>query len=181
MLSEDLCDVYRQQHGFRVSIFRPRMILGPGRLGILKKLFGLIRHNLPVPMVGDGSNSYQMVSVHDCVQATLRAAAKDFPDSVYNMGSDNPPTVRELLSTLIEHADSRSFLVPTPVKPIQQVLRGLDLAGMTLMYPEQFLIANEQYVLDLRRPKEELGWSPQFGDLDMMRQAYAEYLQLYPQ
>ena len=47
----------------RATIFRPRLITGPGRLGILGKLFTLIKAGLPVPMIGSGTNRYQMVGV----------------------------------------------------------------------------------------------------------------------
>ena len=39
--SEKICYEYRKK-GFNITIFRPRMILGPGRLGVLKKLFKLL-------------------------------------------------------------------------------------------------------------------------------------------
>ena len=45
------------------------MIIGPGRLGLLKKLFFLIKNNLPVPMIGSGKNRYQFISVFDCADA----------------------------------------------------------------------------------------------------------------
>ena len=53
----------------RATIFRPRLITGPGRLGILGKLFTLIKAGLPVPMIGSGTNRYQMVGVGDCARA----------------------------------------------------------------------------------------------------------------
>ena len=59
---EEICFEYRKQ-GMNITIFRPRMINGPGRLGILVKLFKLIDMNLPVPTIGNGKNHYQMISV----------------------------------------------------------------------------------------------------------------------
>src|SRR5262249_38057641 len=50
------------KEGIGATIFRPRLITGPGRLGIFSKLFGLIRRDLPVPLVGNGTNRYQMIS-----------------------------------------------------------------------------------------------------------------------
>jgi dTDP-glucose 4,6-dehydratase len=57
------------QRGMNISLFRPRLIIGPGRLGILEKLFKLIDMNLPVPMIGSGKNPYQFISVFDCAEA----------------------------------------------------------------------------------------------------------------
>ena len=52
---EEICREYRQK-GMNITIFRPRMINGPGRLGILVKLFKLIDMNLPIPTIGNGKN-----------------------------------------------------------------------------------------------------------------------------
>ncbi|MBT8132531.1 MAG: NAD(P)-dependent oxidoreductase, partial [Gammaproteobacteria bacterium] len=67
-LIENYC-IEKRQEGLNVSIFRPRLIIGPGRLGILTNLFKLIRKNLPVPLIGSGNNRYQMISVFDCAEA----------------------------------------------------------------------------------------------------------------
>jgi dTDP-glucose 4,6-dehydratase len=74
----------------RISIFRPRLIIGPGRLGILSKLFTLIDANLPVPMIGSGRNPYQFISVFDCAEAARLAWRAGVPNEAYNLGSDNP-------------------------------------------------------------------------------------------
>lgn len=79
--SEEVCRQFRQE-GMAITIMRPRLIIGPGRLGILEKLFTLIWRSLPVPLIGSGHNRYQMVSVHDCVSAAILAVKCDLPDRV---------------------------------------------------------------------------------------------------
>ncbi len=172
--SEELCEAYRRR-GMNVTIFRPRLIIGPGRLGILTKLFRLIDLNLPVPVIGDGRNHYQFISVFDCVSASLAAVDRGVPNAAYNLGSLDPPTVRELLTTLIKAAGSRSFVLPTPAGLVKRVLAGLDLAGLPLMDPEQYLIADETCVLDVSKAERELGWRPRYRDDDMLLAAYREY------
>lgn len=93
---ERICREYRAK-GMNVTIMRPRMINGPGRLGILVKLFKLIDRNLPVPMIGNGRNHYQMISVYDCVNAVLCAIDKGLPNKEYNLGSKGSPDIRTLL------------------------------------------------------------------------------------
>ena len=66
--TEELAAEWRRR-GMHISLFRPRLIIGPGRLGILEKLFKLIDWNLPVPMIGSGKNPYQFISVFDCAEA----------------------------------------------------------------------------------------------------------------
>lgn len=174
LASEHLCRRYREK-GFSVSIFRPRLIIGPGRLGILSKLFRLIDMNLPVPMIGPGRNAYQFVSVFDCASAARLAWEAGVPDGEYNLGSDNPPPVRELLSRLVREAGSRSMLLPTPGWAVKRVLDFLDLVNLPLMDPEQYLIADEYCIVDTSRAKADIGWTPAHRDDDMLVAAYREY------
>jgi len=172
--SELLCEAYREK-GMKISIFRPRLIIGPGRLGILQKLFRLIELNLPVPLIGDGSNPYQFISVFDCASAAARAAEKGVPNSAYNLGSVDPPSVRDLLKGLIDAAGSRSLLIPTPAGLVKGTLDLLDRIGTPLMDPEQYLIADERCIVDVSKADRELDWRPQHRDEDMLRAAYVEY------
>ena len=174
LLSEQLCREYRAK-GMNITIFRPRMIMGPGRAGILLKLFKLIDLNLPVPTVGNGHNHYQMISVFDCVSAVLCAIEKGIPNKEYNLGSENAPDVRALLQNTIRQAHKHSLVIPTPGKLVKATLRFLDNIGLTLMYPEQFMIADEEYILDISETKKDLGWQPKYNDADMLAEAYKIY------
>lgn len=171
---EDICREYRQK-GMNITIFRPRMIVGPGRMGILTKLFKLIDWNLPCPTIGNGKNHYQMVSVFDCVDAIICAVNKGFPNKEYNLGSKNPPDINTLLKGLIKSAKSKSFLLHAPGKITKRTLRLLDKIHLTLMYPEQFMIADEEYILDISETENDLDWSPKYNDEDMIKESYKLY------
>ena len=173
---EDLCREYRAK-GMNITIFRPRMINGPGRLGILTKLFRLIDLNLPVPTIGNGKNHYQMVSVFDCVSAVICAIDKGLPNKEYNLGSKDSPDIRTLLKGTVKAAGKHSPVIPTPGRLVKRVLGIMDSIGLTLMYPEQFMIADEEYVLDISETEKDLGWHPQYNDEDMLKEAYRMYKQ----
>lgn len=173
--AEDICRLYRAK-GFHITIFRPRMINGPGRLGILKKLFVLIKHNLPVPTIGNGHNCYQMVSVFDCVSATLLSIEKGCPNREYNLGSEDAPSTRKLLQGLIKEVGSKSPVVPTPGRLVKLVLGLFGKLGLEIMYKEQYMIADEDYVLDISGTSADLGWKPQYNDRDMIIEAYRMWL-----
>lgn len=172
--TELLCEKYRTK-GFNIPIFRPRLIIGPGRLGILEKLFKLVDMNLPVPTIGNGKNYYQFISVSDCADACICAVNSGFPNEEYNLGSLNPPTVNELLGTLIKEADSKSILLPTPAFLVKFVLDIFDRINMPIMDPEQYLIADETCVLDVSKGERQLNWVPKDDDTDMLLAAYRDY------
>lgn len=164
------------EFGLKATIFRPRLIAGAGRLGILTKLFRLIKNGFPVPLIGAGGNRYQMIAVEDCVSAALRAAERDCPPGPFNLGSNNPPAVRELLRELIRRANSRSLLMPTPAMVVQATLSLFDQLGLSLLYPEQFAVANVDYVLDTETTKTGLSWEPTKNDIDILFEAYSAFL-----
>ncbi|MEM0899009.1 MAG: NAD(P)-dependent oxidoreductase [Pseudomonadota bacterium] len=172
--AEKIAETWRER-GMDITIIRPRLIIGPGRLGILGKLFKLIDLNLPVPMIGAGSNPYQFISVFDCAEVARLAWENGCPNKAYNLGSDNPPPVKQLLGELIKSAGSKSILLPTPGFAVKWTLSGLDWLNMPIMDPEQYMIADEYCVRDTTAAKADFGWQPKFRDEDMLREAYAEY------
>jgi dTDP-glucose 4,6-dehydratase len=172
---EDYC-IGKRSQGLRVSIFRPRLITGPGRVGILGKLFHLMRLNLPVPLIGSGANRYQMVSVFDCASAAVCSARKGVVNGEFNLGSAEPPTVRQLLSELIRQAGSKSILIPTVAAPAKVLLRALDRINLPILVPEQFEIADHDYVVDIEPTMRLLDWTPRHSDQDMMNEAYRQFL-----
>ena len=72
-------------------------------------------------------------------------------------------------------------IVDVRVADVGQILRRcraldlLDLLNMPLMDPEQYLIADEECILDVSKGERELGWVPQYRDEDMLNAAYSEY------
>lgn len=172
--TEKLCKYYRTL-GMDITVFRPRMIIGPGRLGILKKLFWLIDRSLPVPTIGNGKNCYQMISVFDCVSAIQCAIRCGIPNEEYNLGSENPPSVHELLTGLIQDVGSHSIVVPTPGRLVKATLSLMGTMGLEIMYKEQYMIADENYILDIAKTARQLDWRPRYKDSDMIVQAYQEF------
>ncbi|PAF53521.1 hypothetical protein BKH42_05600 [Helicobacter sp. 13S00482-2] len=172
--SEKLCEEYRKK-GFNITIFRPRMIVGKGRFGILIKLFKLMDMGLPIPMIGSGNNCYQMVSVLDCANAIYLALQKGIPNAEFNLGSKNPPKVKDLLRKVILQTGSKSLLIPTYGRFVKFCLGFLGFLGLEIMYKEQYEIADEEYIVDITETQNILGWEPLQEDGDMLLEAYDEY------
>ena len=67
------------RRGLEVVILRPKTFIGPERLGVFEILFDWIREGRRIPILGDGSNRYQLLAVEDLVDATVSAAAPTSP------------------------------------------------------------------------------------------------------
>lgn len=168
---EDVCEEYREK-GINISIFRPRMVMGPGRLGLLANLFKLVKAGLPVPTIGSGANRYQFVSVFDCASFAIQAGDEGCPNGAWNLGSVNNPSTREVLKALIRHADSKSTVIPTPAFAVKAVLGTLDALDMTLLTREQYAIADEDYVVDVEDLREAFGRVPSGSDEEMILETW---------
>lgn len=168
---EDVCEEWREK-GINISIFRPRMVMGPGRLGLLANLFKLVKANLPVPTIGSGKNRYQFVSVFDCASFAIQAGDMGCPAGAWNLGSVNNPSTKNVLKSLITHAGSKSVVIPTPAFAVKSVLGTLDALDMTLLTREQYAIADEDYVVDVEDLREMYGRVPEGSDEDMIIQAW---------
>jgi len=79
------------------------------------------------------------------------------------------------LQSVIKTAGSHSKVMPTPGKLVKFVLNIFDTIGLSIMYKEQFMIADEEYILDISDTETELGWEPKYNDADMISQAYQMY------
>lgn len=174
LAGERLCEA-AAAGGLRVSVLRPRLIIGPGRLGILKKLFDRIRAGRPVYMLGSGANRYQMVAVADVAGACI-AAMQTRAAGKFNIGSTNPPPVRDLLAGVIRKAGSPSRLESLPGAPAAAALWLLHAFRVAPLVPEQFRIAGVNYVLDTSRARRTLGWTPAYSDEEMLWAAYQAYV-----
>lgn len=172
--SEKICMAARDR-GMCVTIFRPRLIVGPGRLGVLQKLFDRIRAGRRVPMLGPGTQRYQMVSVADVASACVAAAQKPLNET-FNLGSANPPSVRDLLAHVIRRAGSNARLISLPRWAARAALWSLHGIRAAPLAPEQFRIADIDYVLNTARARDQLGWEARLNDADMLWSAYETYV-----
>lgn len=167
----------RAAHGAirEVTILRPCVTVGPGRLGLLRSLFDRVRAHRAIPVLGDGRNRHHLVAVEDVAEACRRALDHD-GGGTFNVGSRDPATVRDLLTDLCRRAGSRSRLLPLPAGPGQLGLGLLWSVRLSPLNPEQFRIAPLDYVLDTTAARTQLGFEARLPDTDCLYAAYRWYV-----
>ncbi|MFH1835210.1 MAG: NAD(P)-dependent oxidoreductase [Methanobacteriota archaeon] len=163
------------KEGLDASIIRPRMIVGPGRLGLLTILFDWIRRNKRVYLIGSGENKFQMVSVYDLVDACMLCMEKGSGE-IFNIGEANPSRVCDLIQAVIDHAGSKSKITPINDFIARNALRTLDYFKLTPLNVEHYLIADKEFVLDTSKAERILGWKPNYSAIEMMTQGYDYYM-----
>jgi nucleoside-diphosphate-sugar epimerase len=164
------------RRGLEVVIVRPKTFIGPERLGVFEILFDWIREGRRIPILGDGSNRYQLLAVEDLVEATVSAATADVAGETFNIGATKFGTVRSDLEGLIAHAGSGSRLRPVPAKPAELALRGLELARLSPLAEWHYRTAHRDSYVDVSKAQKLLGYAPRLSNEQALCETYDWYL-----
>lgn len=155
-------------------IFRCPTIVSAGRLGLLGILFEFIDENRIVWVVGSGENKYQFIYSDDLADACLKALDIDRTE-VYNIGSDNVRSFREVYGYVIKNAGSKSRVGSLPKKITLFGMRLMHKLGLSPLGPYQYKMIAESFVFDTHKIKRELAWKPTKTNEDMLLEAYEYY------
>jgi UDP-glucose 4-epimerase len=143
--------LYGQINGIRVAVLRLTNTYGPcmrvkdARQTFLGYWFRLLLTGQPLTIFGDGEQRRDFTYVDDAVRAFLVTAANaEGTGHVYNLGSDEVVSLRELAELLVDVAGEGSYeLVAFP--------------------PDRQAIDIGDYYGDFSRIRQSLGWEPLIG------------------
>jgi nucleoside-diphosphate-sugar epimerase len=159
-------------------MLRPMSLFGDGMTGVFVLLFDWVRRGRRVFLLGNGRNRVQMVAADDVARAAVLAAqAKDAAGLIVNIGSDpaSVPTVRAQVEALIRYAGSPSRVTPIPASLLRSAARALNVFGLSPIVPEHYLLADRNFVLDITRARERLGWEPAGDNVRITCEAFDWY------
>jgi nucleoside-diphosphate-sugar epimerase len=155
---------------------RPKSFVGTGRLGIFQILFDWIESGKRIPVLGDGTNRFQLMEVRDLVEAACLAALRGRDREVYNIGASEFGTVNEDLGALLKYANTGSRIIHIPSQPTKTILGVLSALHLSPVYRWVYDTADQDSFVSTEKAQKELGWRPQFSNKDAMINTYAWYL-----
>jgi nucleoside-diphosphate-sugar epimerase len=164
------------RRGLEVVVIRPKTFIGPERLGVFEILFDWIREGRRIPILGDGSNRYQLLAVEDLVEATVSAATRDVAGETFNVGAAEFGTVRSDLEGLIAHSGSGSRLQAFPARPAELGLRALELARLSPLAEWHYRTAHRDSYVDIAKAQRLLGYEPRLSNEQALCETYDWYL-----
>ena len=168
---------YRDR-GLRISVLRPRTIVGTERLGIFHILFDWIKAGKRIPIIGSGNNLFQFISVRDCVEACILAAQGQSNED-FNIGAEEYSTVRADLEGLVTHAGSGSRVMSIPAPLVKSSLQILDLLRLSPLMDWQYKVADKPFYFDISKAKNLLWWQPQDSNVKMFTDSYDWYIKYF--
>ncbi|NQU76252.1 MAG: NAD(P)-dependent oxidoreductase [Planctomycetes bacterium] len=159
---------------FDCVILRTPTIIDCGRLGLLAILFEFIREGRTVWVVGRGANRYQFIYAPDLADACVKAMEKKV-SGIFNVGSDNVQTLREVFEYVVRKAQTASKVASLPKAPTLALMRLAHVLRISPLGPYHYKMISENFLFDTAKIKGQLGWRPTLTNGQMLYRAYKYY------
>lgn len=152
--------LYQLLHGLDYRVLRVANPYGPGQeanraQGVVGTFLSRVVHDQPIEVWGDGSVVRDYLYISDTVAALLQAAAHQGEERIFNIGSGEGHSVREIIAA-VERVTGKK------AKASYTAARKFDVPVS---------------VLDISRAKQELGWQPRVNLDEGLRQTLAHIKQ----
>ncbi|MFH1198284.1 MAG: NAD-dependent epimerase/dehydratase family protein [bacterium] len=175
--AEEECIKFREK-GMCVPILRPKSFIGPERLGVFALFYDWASTGHGFPMIGDGSNRYQLLDIEDLCEATYLCATLDrsIVNDTFNIGAKEFTTMREDYQAVLDCAGFKKKIVGLPEKPIIWTLKFLEALKLSPLYKWVYETASKDSFVSIAKAEKNLGYSPKFSNKDALVRNYKWYL-----
>ncbi|MDE2819019.1 MAG: NAD-dependent epimerase/dehydratase family protein [Chloroflexota bacterium] len=175
--AEDICFAYRAE-GMTVPVIRPKSFVGPERLGVFALFYDWAKDGRGFPMLGDGSNRYQLLDVEDlceaiCLCMTLPEGAIN---DTFNIGAKDFTTMGEDYQAVLDYAGFGKKVTGLPAEPAIFLLRLLESLQLSPLYKWVYETAAKDSYVSIQKAQEQLGFTPKFSNKDALIRNYQWYL-----
>ena len=127
------------------------------------------RLRLRIPLLGDGTNHYQLLEVTDLVDAIVRAATVETcVNETMNIAADRYQTLNEDMQALFDHAGSGSKLWHLPARPGEFALRGLELVRLSPLAAWHYGTMWRDSYVEVDKAKRLLDWQPRYSNAEAL-------------
>ncbi len=176
--AEALCNSARRS-GLGVSILRPKSFVGPERLGAFELLYDWAFSGRSFPVLGPGTNRYQLLDVEDLCEA-IHLCANGKPsavDDTFNVGAREFGTLRESFQAVLDRAGKGRHVVSLPAKPAKALLCVFGALGLSPLYRWIYETATQESFVSIERLQSRLGYNPKYSNREALIRNYDWYVE----
>ncbi len=177
IMAEEACLAYRAK-GMVVPILRPKSFVGPERLGVFALLYDWAKDGRNFPLLGSGSNRYQLLDVEDLCEAIYRCLTLDAAavNDTFNIGARVFASMREDYQAVLDEAGFGRRIVPLPARPAIAVLRLLEFFKLSPLYRWVYETASRDSVVAIDKAERQLGFTPRYSNREALVRNFRWYL-----
>lgn len=175
--AEKICETYRAR-GMTIPILRPKSFVGPERLGVFALFFEWASEGRGFPLIGDGTNRYQLLDVEDLCEAIHLAATlpTERVNDTFNIGAKEFTTMREDYQAVLDDAGFGGSMRSFPALPVIFALRVLEALKLSPLYKWVYETASKDSFVSTEKAERELQWTPRFSNQDALLRNYRWYV-----
>jgi len=176
--AEEVCLRYRER-GMCVPIVRPKSFIGPERLGVFALFYDWAYTGHGFPMIGDGSNRYQLLDVEDLCDAIYLCCTLEqgVVNDTFNIGAEEFATMREDYQAVLDRAGHGKKIKGFPAAPMIWTLRVLEALKLSPLYKWVYETASKDSFVSIDKAKRVLGWQPKYSNQDALVRNYEWYVE----
>lgn len=182
ILAEEVVERFRAE-GYPVPVVRPKTFIGTHRLGVFQLLYDWVEEGKKIPLIGDGSNLYQLLEVDDLCDAIWLCATEPLEraNDTFSVGAWNLRPIREDVQELCDYAGSGGSPVGFPAWLVKPALGFFRLINVSPLYRWVYGTANKDSYVSIEKIRRALGWEPRYTNSDALIRSYQWYLENKPQ
>lgn len=175
--AEDICFANRDQ-GMVVSVIRPKTFVGPERLGVFALFYDWAKDGRGFPLLGDGSNRYQLLDVEDLCEAIYLCMTRpvEAANDTFNVGAKDFTTMGEDYQAVLDYAGFGKTTTSLPAEPAIWLLRLLESLQLSPLYKWVYETAAKDSYVSIQRAEEKIGFTPRYSNKDALIRNYQWYL-----
>jgi nucleoside-diphosphate-sugar epimerase len=177
ILAEKECEPFRAA-GMCVPVLRPKTFVGPERLGIWSILYDWAYSGSGFPLIGKGSNKYQLMDVEDLCDAIYVTMTGDAQtvNTVFNVGAKKFGTMREDFQAVLDHAGRGGKVRSLPAGPIILTLKILEKLNLSPVYEWVYETAAVDSWVSIEKAERLLGFAPKYSNKEALIKNYDWYV-----
>jgi len=180
ILAEEVGLEYRDK-GMCVPIIRPKSFIGPERLGVFAIFYEWAQDGKNFPMIGRGSNRYQLLDVEDLCESIYLTLTldKDKVNDTFNIGAKEFTTMKEDYQVVLDKAGYGKKIITFPDGPIIIILRLLEKMKLSPIYKWIYETASKDSFVAVEKAEKILQFIPKYSNKDALLRNYLWYLDHY--
>jgi nucleoside-diphosphate-sugar epimerase len=161
-----------------VPIIRPKSFIGPERLGVFALLYDWAKDGKNFPVLGSGSNRYQLLDVEDLCDAIYSVATGDCSvvNDQFNVGAKEFTTLREDYQAVLDYAGYGKHIIPLPAAPMIWTLRLLEKLNLSPLYRWVYETVTEDSFVSIEKAERILDFQPKYSNKDALIRNYQWYI-----
>ncbi|MGV8123592.1 MAG: NAD-dependent epimerase/dehydratase family protein [Candidatus Xenobiia bacterium LiM19] len=161
---EQMARAFNERYGLNyvglryMNVYGPRQDYKGAYVAVIMKMLDRIDNNQPPVIYGDGSQTYDFISVEDTARANILALKGDTVDTFYNVGSGKGTTVKEIAELLLELTGSslKVHYEPQGQTFVTHRIGSTEKAGKEIGFTTQVeLREGLQKLIDWRKKDQE--------------------------